>query len=365
MLPAGGALTVDIASTGGPSSLSTLICPLFLRACGCIVPKLGVPGRPAGGVDILATIPGYTIRLDSRGVQRCLEECGYSHFLAASVFAPLDAKLFRFRQLKGAQSHAPFVIASILAKKIAVGVSCAGLDVRVAQHGNFGSKWEDAEESARRFCRISALCGITSTCFLTDGMVPYQPYIGRGEALTALWQVFADAEDRQLTRHVDDCWFMASSMTAGDHSSTRPTRAQLKAVFDDNLRSQGSNWSHFQARVEAVLEEPAFEVTASDRGHLVIDLRVIRDTFVELQDRVRSATIEFADPGGLRLLAASGDWVEKGQPVGVARGPKESHTALAQALTPAFRYTPTPVEILRKRPAIISYGSEAEPRHNG
>src|SRR5690348_1284014 len=42
--------TADIASTGGPSSLSTLLGPLYLRALGFHVPKLGVPGRPAGGI---------------------------------------------------------------------------------------------------------------------------------------------------------------------------------------------------------------------------------------------------------------------------------------------------------------------------
>ena len=46
-----GAVVADVASTGGPASLSTLLTPLFLRAAGAIVPKLGVPGRPAGSID--------------------------------------------------------------------------------------------------------------------------------------------------------------------------------------------------------------------------------------------------------------------------------------------------------------------------
>lgn len=51
--------TADVASTGGPGSLSTLLCPLYLRAGGFLVPKLGVPGRPAGGIDVLAQLRGY------------------------------------------------------------------------------------------------------------------------------------------------------------------------------------------------------------------------------------------------------------------------------------------------------------------
>src|SRR5271170_4830986 len=56
--PQGGVTHADVASTGGPSSLSTLLCPLFLRSFGSTVPKLGVSGRPAGAVDVLAQIPG-------------------------------------------------------------------------------------------------------------------------------------------------------------------------------------------------------------------------------------------------------------------------------------------------------------------
>jgi len=48
--------TADIASTGGPSSLATLLSPLYLRSFGYCVPKLGVAGRPAGGIDVMAQL---------------------------------------------------------------------------------------------------------------------------------------------------------------------------------------------------------------------------------------------------------------------------------------------------------------------
>ena len=48
----------DVASTGGPGSLSTLLPPFVLSTLGCNVVKLGVPGRSAGAIDSLATLPG-------------------------------------------------------------------------------------------------------------------------------------------------------------------------------------------------------------------------------------------------------------------------------------------------------------------
>lgn len=128
----------DIPSTGGPSSLSTLLCPLYLRSMGYVVPKIGVPGRPAGGVDVLAQIPGYRADLTSLEAEKLLRETGYVHLLAADSFAPLDAHLFFLRKRLGAVNVPSLAVASLLSKKLVAGVSVVGLDVRVAPHGNFG-----------------------------------------------------------------------------------------------------------------------------------------------------------------------------------------------------------------------------------
>ena len=117
-LPPSSTITADVPSTGGPSSLSTLICPLFLRLKGFTVPKLAVPGRPAGGVDVLATIPGYKTDLNRDEVIQCLEQCQYAHFRAGNDFVPLDARMFAIRQKVGAQDNSYLVIASLISKKI-------------------------------------------------------------------------------------------------------------------------------------------------------------------------------------------------------------------------------------------------------
>ena len=136
----------DIPSTGGPSSLSTLISPLFLVALGCAVPKLAVIGRPAGGIDVMAQVPYYTITLSRTDVLRIIDRCRYAHFLATTDHAPLDARLFDYRRKTDAVNVPALAIASLLAKKLAVGLAQVGLEVRVAPHGNFGGTWTEARK---------------------------------------------------------------------------------------------------------------------------------------------------------------------------------------------------------------------------
>src|SRR5579863_6101191 len=94
----------DVASSGGPSSLTMLLCPLYLRALGFLVPKVSVPGRPAGGIDVMGTIPGFRVDMPASLFAETVETAGMCHVRAGPEIAPLDGLLFDYRKRVGAIS---------------------------------------------------------------------------------------------------------------------------------------------------------------------------------------------------------------------------------------------------------------------
>ena len=305
----------DIASTGGPSSLSTLLCPLFLVVAGFTVPKLGVQGRPAGGIDVMAQFPGFDISPSPEKVRGIIERCRFAHFLADDKYAPLDQALFRFRQELSAQAVRNLVAASILAKKIAVGVETAGLEVRVFPGGNFGQSVQAAVENARFFVDVAALVKIQATCFVTDGTIPYQPLIGRGEAIMALHGLFYGEPSPWVLRHAEQCWGFVRRMCSldKDQRDIAEILQQARKVFEHHLEAHGASPTDLPGLVSTLNRQNRRIATSPGDGFVIYNLSVIRD-FIVQQQRAASGN-RFPDPAGVELLKQPRERVVCGEPV--------------------------------------------------
>ncbi len=318
----------DIASTGGPSSLSTLLCPLFLAHAGFIVPKLGVQGRPAGGIDVMAQLPGFDISPTPEKVRDILKSCNFAHFLADDAYAPLDQILFRFRQELGAQAVRNLVVASILAKKLAVGVTDAGLEIRVFPGGNFGEDEQTAVENARFFNEVASRLKIKSTCFVTDCTVPYQPWIGRGEAIQAMHELFYGEPSDWLMSHAEQCWSFVQQINDSETgpADMRKVLRETCTIFEKHLQSHGANPTDISGVISNLAKQHSYTVNAPSNGFVVYHQEVIRD-FIVRRQRAVSGT-RFADPTGLELLRRPEDQVMHGEPVLMVRSVESLETPI-------------------------------------
>lgn len=328
----------DIASTGGPSSLSTLICPLFLVNLGMTVLKLGVPGRPAGGVDVLAQIKDYNLSPNMKQITSWIENCNYAHILANETFAPLDALLFKFRKENNGIAIPSLAIASLLAKKIATNLNKVGLDVRVSNFSNFGTNWPDAKLNAGRFNRIASLAGIKSTCFLTNGNMPQQPYIGRGEAILALNCLFTNKMDDLLKSHANICLKMASLVSEKKVENLHSE--QIKDIFFDNILAQGGSRHAFEKVAYNTGKAHMYSVKAVQSGYLNIDLEDIRNAIVNVQKQVKH---DFSDPCGIILQSTSNEYLNKGDVICTFRCADEYFVNFENSLKGAFKFVEEPI----------------------
>jgi thymidine phosphorylase len=301
--------------------LSTLIVPLYLRTRGWVVPKLGVTGRPAGGVDVLKTIPDYDASPSLARVRTQLRESGYVHIEAKGSWAPLDARLFRLRQDAGLQAVPPLVIASILAKKLAVGVCRVGLEIRISGDGNFGRSVEEGRRNARRFINVARLLSLEPRCVLTHASLPYQPYVGRGEALMALDDVLEGRANRWLSTHVGLCRRMTDAVVGG-RDLPQDEDAALKGVHTALLEAHCSSYDKFSERVLYVRGQQRTEVVARQRGWPVYDLSAIRGLLVRRQREAEEVDRGTSDPAGLIVLAQPDRQVTSGEPLASIRVPR-------------------------------------------
>lgn len=361
-------LVADIASTGGPGSLSTLLAPLVLRARGASVVKLGVPGRPAGAVDSLATLPGYRARLNAEEVRAVISRCGFAHFLADERFAPMDAALYQYRRSVGAVALPVLAAASLLAKKLAVGVRAVGLDVRVAAHGNFGHSASEARKNSRLFCAAASEVGVTAVALISPADGPPQPWVGRGEALLALAAFVGVGPSENhapwLQAHFDQCVRMADETmraAAGNRNSpAQPPdcdlRTATRAALEAHLEAQGTTLGALADRARDISAAERLPVRAASDGVLQIDLGTLRVVLVEAQ--ADHPTQPFHDPAGVTLMVKSGERVSMGDTLAGVRCDfsRSGARALLERLRPAFKVIPREASAAR----AVTEGGEFE-----
>ncbi len=332
--PTEGAELVDIASSGGPGSLSTLLSPLYARSLGVRVAKISVPGRPAGALDVVAALSGFQWKMDPAHARDVLDECGYVHVGAGEVFCPLDSQFFIWRQANGKQAIPALAVASLLAKKLAAGVHRVVLDVRVGLHGNLGTTIAEGCSNAKLFNSVAAELGITAICVVSNSVGPPQPYIGRGEALRALQLVLDGQATGSLLSHASDCREMASLAADAEGPGESRVRDGARSAHEQMLRTHGVAADEVASATERYLGARRCPVPASISGTVQLDLAGIRASLVERQRRAPQGAT-FADPCGVVLRCASGDTVEAGQILATARDDDDAES-LAEELRPNF-----------------------------
>ena len=160
---------VDKHSTGGiGDSVSLLLAPA-LAACGVYVPMISGRGlgHTGGTLDKMESIPGYKSLPGVAMLRKVVADVGCAIIGATDEIAPADKRLYGIRDISGTVESIDLITASILSKKLAVGLGALVLDVKVGS-GAFMATVEDARALAESLVKTANDAGCRTSALMTD-----------------------------------------------------------------------------------------------------------------------------------------------------------------------------------------------------
>ena len=160
---------LDKHSTGGVGDKVSLLLAPIVAACGGTVPMISGRGlgHTGGTLDKLQSIPGYDVAPDNARLRAAVAKAGCAIVGQTATLAPADRRLYAIRDATGTVESIPLIVASILSKKLAAGLSALVMDVKVGS-GAFLPDRDSARELARAIVEVAQGNGLPTSALLTD-----------------------------------------------------------------------------------------------------------------------------------------------------------------------------------------------------
>lgn len=318
---------IDKHSTGGVGDkLSIPLAPL-VAACGLKVPMIAGRGlgHTGGTLDKLESIDGYDVRISVARFRQILHRTGASIMGATDDLAPADRRMYALRDVTGTVESRPLIVASILSKKLAVGLDGLVLDVKCGA-GAFMQTQKDARLLAQNLVRVATALGTRTVALVTNMDEPLGTTIGNAleirESL-AILKGEGPADSTELTLRLGEEMLLLADKKA---KLTKSARSAARARLEQAL-SSGRALEVFAKMVELHGGNPAFierperlpqarhrvAVRAKTSGIVQgIDARALAEVALAL-GAGRSRAEDEIDPAvGIELLKKRGDRVDEG-----------------------------------------------------
>jgi thymidine phosphorylase len=161
---------VEKHSSGGVGDEKvTLIVTPLAAACGVISPNLSgrALGHCGGEIDLLESIPGYTIEPTSDLFHRTVEAVGTAIIGPTPDLAPADRAMYHVRDITATVESIPLITSSILSKKLAAGADAMVMTVPFGT-GAYMKDRERALQLAAALLDVAGGAGLRTVILISD-----------------------------------------------------------------------------------------------------------------------------------------------------------------------------------------------------
>jgi len=247
-----GRPSADKHSTGGVGDKISLILAPLVAACGVLVPMVSGRGlgHTGGTLDKLEAIPGFRTRLSPEAMRGQLDRLGIVMVGQGPDLAPADGRLYALRDVTSTVEFEPFIVSSIVSKKIAEGAAALVYDVKCGG-GAFMKTRESAVRLARRLVATTRAFDRRASALVTDMSQPLGEACGNALEVRESLDVLAGAGPADVRALTLD---LAAEMLlmAGVGPTLEAARVRAAHALDS-----GDARRRFVALVEAQGGDPA------------------------------------------------------------------------------------------------------------
>ena len=357
---------VDKHSTGGVGDKVSLPLAPLLACLGFRVPMisgrgLGITG---GTLDKLDSIPGFQTSLPTQRLLRIVQRAGCVICGQTERMVPADKGLYALRDVTGTVPSLPLIVASILSKKLAEGLSALVLDVKFGAAA-FMPTLGTARQLAQAMVRLGKDCGVNTRALLTSMDTPLGAAAGNWLEVKESVRCLEGQGPTELQELVLLCaahLLVQTGKARNLVSACRQSRECLasgrpRRKWDEMLVAQGADLAAFNRKLALDHTAPVVvELTAPRSGYLLgCNARILGEVIRDLGGgRLTKESIINYDVG-VDQLAQAGEKVSVGSVLGRIHAADTEQARSAQArLRAAFKFSnhkPRPSPRLR---AVVS-----------
>ena len=331
-------IRADKHSTGGVGDKTSLVVIPIVASLGIKAAKMSGRGlgHTGGTVDKLEAIAGFQTQLPIPTFESIVNEVGCAIVGQSTDLAPADKMLYALRDVTATVDSMPLIASSIMGKKLAADDDCIVLDVKTGS-GAFMKTPEESRALAQLMVDIGKRAGKRITALITDMDIPLGNAIGNSLEVVEAIEVLQGGGPEDLKTVcialAANILFLAEKGSLEEcEAMAKETVANGRALetFARMVKAQGGDdgWIYHperfpKATASQIVCAPTggyiARVDAEGYGVAALLLGAGRNTKEDVIDMT----------AGIRLLAKTGDYVAKGQPIA------ELFTGTKERLAPA------------------------------